>query len=280
MKAADTPLVSVIMGVFYRKSDTALLERSVRSILDQTYGNFEFLICDDGSSRESMALLEQFAEKDGRIRLVRGIEATDLSSKLNACLRLVRGMYVARMDDDDWSKPDRFEKQLQALEDHSDIAFAGSNVALCRDGKECGERLFPVFPQVKDFYMTQPFIHPSLMFRKEALDSVGGYSEDKRQVLCEDYDLLLRLYTKGFCGMNLQENLLKYSIPVTTKGNRKMCHRWNEAVTRYHRFRDLGVLPKAIPYVVKPLAVGLLPPGILNRLKLQHEKRRSDGSAA
>lgn len=280
MKTADTGKISVIMGVFYRRPDTALLERSVRSILAQTYRDFEFLICDDGSTWEAMTLLKQFEKQDSRVRLVRGIEATDLSSKLNACLHLAQGTYIARMDDDDWSAPDRLEKQIQALESRPDIAFVGSNVLLCRDGENCGERRFPEYPQVEDFYMTQPYIHPSLMFRKEALDSVGGYSEDERQILCEDYDLLLRLYAKGLRGMNLQESLLTYSIPTAAKGNRKMRHRWNETVTRYARFRELGALPKAWPYVLKPLAVGLFPPETLQKIKAQREKRCSDGSTA
>ena len=273
MKTADTPLISVIMGVFYRKEDTALLERSVWSILEQTYGNFEFLICDDGSSREAADVLNRFAEQDERIKLVRGIQRTDLAAKLNACLRLAKGAYIARMDDDDWSEPQRFEKQIRALYERPKIAFIGSNVLLCRNDQVCGERVFPELPQVKDFYVTQPFIHPALMFRKEALVRVDGYSENKGQVLCEDYDLLLRLYAVGYRGMNLQENLLKYSVSVTAKGNRKMRHRWNEAVTRYARFHDLGLLPLAWPFVLKPLVVGLLPSWLLAKIKCRSERK-------
>lgn len=234
------------MGVLYRKADTTPLERSVRSILQQTYKNWEFLICDDGSSQEALTTLARFARQDGRIQLVRGVPATDLASKLNAAsvkqeARILRGwMMMTGLNHS------RFETQIQALEDDRNIAFVGSNVALCRDGKDCGERRLPKFPDVKDFYITQPFIHPALMFRKEALDTVGGYSERKSQVLCEDYDLLLRLYANGFRGMNLQENLLTYSLPSTAKGRRRMRHRWNESVTRYERFRDLGRLPLGV----------------------------------
>lgn len=89
-------------------------------------------------------------------------------------------------------------------------------------------------------------------------------------MLCEDYDLLLRLYAKDFLGANLQQVLLTYTLPTTAKGKRKMIHRWNEAVTRWQRFRELGVLPGAFPWVVKPLAVGLLPEKLLKRVK---EKR-------
>ena len=60
---------------------------------------------------------------------------------------------------------------------------------------------------------------------------------------------------------------MDYTVPATAKGSRKMKHRWNEAVTRYGRFKELGVLPGALPYVVKPLAVGLLPEFILRKMK-------------
>lgn len=267
MQRYDTPTVSVAMGVLYKRAGLSLLRRSVSSILNQTYRDFEFLICDDGSVPEARRCLDAYSQQDERIRLIRSGDKLDLASKLNACLREARGQYIARMDDDDYSLPERFQKQANLLDKRADIAFVGSNVILFRDGVVCGERVFPKYPAVMDFYMTQPYIHPALMFRKEALDAVNGYSENKRQVLCEDYDLLLRLYTMGYQGMNLQEKLLEYTIPATPSGNRKMHHRWNEAVTRWERFRALGEMPFALPFVIKPLAVGLLPETLLKRFK-------------
>lgn len=142
-------------------------------------------------------------------------------------------------------------------------------MALVRGGKIIGERNLPEAPEVKDFYFTQPFIHPALLFRREALDAVGGYNESKNCLLCEDYDLLLRLYEHGFTGGNLQETLLDYTVPMTAKGNRTMAHRWNETLTRWKRFKALKQFPKALPFVVKPLLVGMLPERILGAWKLK-----------
>ena len=264
---SDKPFVSVAMGVRYRKSELYLLKRSISSILDQTYTDFELLICDDGSSPQAMKMLEQLTERNQRIHLIRPGNCLNLAPKLNACIRLSKGTYIARMDDDDYSAPERFEKQVHYLEENRDVSFAGCNVRLYRGGKIVGRRQFPDHPSVQDFYFVQPFIHPALMFRKEALVAAGGYSEDKHQILCEDYDLLLRLYAAGYTGVNLEEELLDYTVPQTAKGNRRMGHRWNEAVTRMARFRDLGVMPHAFPYVVKPLAVGLIPEPVLSRIK-------------
>lgn len=277
LNMSDNPLVSVIMGVRYTRPDTGLLGRAVRSVLAQTYHSLELLICDDGSTAAARALLEQLAGEDRRVKLIRDGACLDLAKKLNLCLSSASGDYIARMDDDDFSHPDRLEKQIRFLEEHDDISFVGSNVKLIRDGVDTGERKLPRRPGVEDFYVTQPYIHPALVFRAAALRAVGGYSESTGCVLCEDYDLLLRMYAQGMQGANLQECLLDYTVSAAAKGGRTMRHRRNEAVTRYKRFKELGKLPGAWPYVVKPLVVGLLPARVLDRLK-QWRADRADSS--
>lgn len=255
------------MGTLYRRTDLDYLQLSIESILNQTYGNFEFLICDDGSTPEAKQMLEAFREKDSRIKLIRPGNKIDLASKLNACIQEAAGGFIARMDDDDYAAPERFEKQLAFLEAHADVAFVGCSVTLLRDGVRTGARIFPEYPMVKDFFITQPYIHPTLMFRRQVLDKAGGYSEERRQFLCEDYDLLLRLYSMGYRGANLQEQLLVYRVS-TEKAHRKMIHRWNESVTRWERFRELRLLPYTFPFVLKPLAAGLVRRHILERHNL------------
>lgn len=263
----EIPLISVLMGVYYRRDSTELLHRSIQSILSQTYHRFELLICDDGSTDAAKKEIDLFVQSDMRVRLIRRENLISLPEKLNACLKLAKGALVARMDDDDFSYPDRFEKQAAYLVQHSEIDFVGSNVRLLRNNEILGVRQLPVRPEIRDFLFVQPFVHPTIMFRRNILLEIGGYSEDKHCRKCEDYDLLLRLYEFGFRGANLQESLLDYSIPATAKGSRTMRDRWNEAVTRHRRFQNLGLLPKAWPYVIKPLMVGLLPESVLAWVK-------------
>lgn len=261
------PLVSVLMGVRYRREDLALLERSVRSILAQTYRNIECLICDDGSTPEARALLDQFSQEDKRVKLLRGYPKLDLASKLNVCLANAKGAYIARMDDDDHSQPERLARQMDYLAEHPEVSFVGCCVELERDGCPAGERRLPERPTVQDFLFVQPFIHPTLIFHREVLEQVGGYSEEPRCVGCEDYDLLLRLYEKGYCGANMQEPLFRYTLPTTGSKGRTMALRFNEVKTRFVRFKGLGLLPGSFPYVIKPIAVGLIPAALLERLK-------------
>ena len=264
------PLISILMGVRYQRDDLSLLKRAICSIRGQTYSNWEFLICERDSFQVAQAYLKQIAKEDSRIRLIDSQGTAGLSGQLNRCLKVAKGEWIARMDDDDFSHSDRLAVQMEYLRKNPQVAFVGCNVALCQDGEDAGMWSFPENPKERDFYMTQPYIHPTLLFRREALERVRGYCEEKRCVLCEDYDLLLRLYVKGFLGANLQQVLFTYTLPTTAKGQRKMIHRWNEAVTRWQRFRELGVLPGALPWVVKPLVVGLLPEKLLKRVK---EKR-------
>ncbi len=266
----EIPQLSVIMGVYYHRKSLYLLKKSVESILDQSFGEFEFLICDDGSSSESRSFLDALAEKDRRVRLIRGAAAFDLATKLNFCLEHARAPLIARMDDDDFSHPDRFVRQLRALEAEPDIAFVGCCVDLYSHGRCIGQRILPAKPEIKDFLFTQPFIHPALVFRREALDAVHAYSEDRYCQLCEDYDLLLRLYEHGFRGVNIQESLLDYTL-----SGRKRTFRWrrNEAVTRWRRFSSLGLLPGALPYVFKPVILLLIPEPLLKELRKWHQRR-------
>lgn len=263
----NRPLISVAMGVYFRGQDLLCLQRSIESILNQTFGEFELLICDDGSSESAVNLIDSYAGLDSRIRLVRPGNCFRLPEKLNRCIQMAKGRYIARMDDDDWSHVDRFAKEIDALEQHPECAFVGCNVNLSCNGNIVGKRKLPEYPEVRDFFFVQPYIHPTLIFRASVLSEVDGYCEDKRCDLCEDYDLLLRLYAKGYKGMNLQADLLDYTIPANAHGKRRLCHRWNETVTRYLRFRELRVLPRAWPYVIKPIAVGLVPDPILRVLK-------------
>lgn len=261
------PLISVCMGVRYRQENLSLLERSVRSIQAQTYSNWEFLICERDSVPAARERLAKFVREDSRIRLIDGIGTAALSGQLNRCLAQARGNWIARMDDDDYSDPQRFTLQMDHLWKKPQVAFVGCVANLERDGQPAGLRQLPAKPEVKDFLFVQPFLHPALLFRREALAAVGGYSEEPRCLGCEDYDLLLRLYEAGYRGENLQDPLLTYTLPPIGSKKRTMALRWNEVKTRSARFRALGLLPGAFAYVIKPVVVGLLPPRMLERIK-------------
>lgn len=273
---SEAPLISVLMGIRYRREDIYLLKRAVNSILTQSYPNLEFLICENDSTEKAKDYLRRLEQEEARVRLIEGAGADTLAAKLNRCLRAATGQYIARMDDDDVSSPERFSIQMEYLQTHPKFAFVGSVANLERDGKAAGRRTLPEKPTVRDFYFVQPFLHPTLLFRREALEAAGCYCEKFRCDGCEDYDLLLRLYERGMAGANVQSPLLTYTLPPLGTSNRSMAFRWNEVKTRFVRFRALGLLPGAMPYVVKPLAVGLLPAGVVETLKERRQRDAGD----
>ena len=191
-------LISVVMGVRYRREDIALLKRAIDSILSQDLDDFEFIICERESTSDAKKLLSDYAKIDKKIILIDGNVCSSFAEQLNKCLSVANGRFIARMDDDDYSFPMRFRAQVDFLESHHEYAFVGCQCLFECDGKVVGKTSFPKEPESKDFLFSQPYIHPALMFRREAIDAAEGYSLLPRCVRCEDYDLLLRLYELGF----------------------------------------------------------------------------------
>ena len=112
-------LISVAMGVRYRRRELDLLQRAIASILGQSHANLELLICENDSVQEARELLEWYAARDSRIRLINGTGTSLLSEKLNRCIGAANGAWIARQDDDDASDPLRLERQLAFLQELS-----------------------------------------------------------------------------------------------------------------------------------------------------------------
>ena len=261
------PTVSVIMGVYNCKRFD-LLDKSIESIVGQTYTDWEFLICDDGSTdKTTYAHLKEFANKDSRIHVIGYSQNSGLSFALNTCLREVKGRYIVRQDDDDVSLPDRLHKLVDFAEENPQYAIIGSKAYVTDDNGIWGD--FPVeeTPDKKSFYWNSPFIHPTTLIRREALESVGGYRVAKETRRCEDYDLFMRMYAAGYKGFNIQEPLYEYRLINGKQKNRPMWQRIDEAVVRWKGFSQLGILLLGGLYVVKPLVIGIIPQMVLKRIK-------------
>lgn len=265
--SADTPIVSVIMGV-YNVGDGRRLELAVQSILAQTFEDWELILCDDGSTDGTLARLEALSLCDQRIKVLSNGTNRQLAATLNRCIACARGRYIARMDDDDVSHPERLEKQLRFMEEHPEISFCGTSAHYFSDEGVWGRRFPPVRPTKDDLLFTNPFIHPSMVIRREALLAVGGYSEEKIMRRAEDYDLWMRLYAAGYEGANLQEILFDYREDKDSFKKRAYRYRVDEARVRLRGFRTMGMLfPTGWIYVLKPLFVGLIPSTLLMALR-------------
>lgn len=246
--------VSVIMAVF-NESDN--LSRSVSSILNQSFGDFEFIICDDGSSDASADTLQSLTASDKRVRLLRNPVNQGHAYSLNRCLSIANGQYIARMDADDETSRERLAKQVDFLDSHPEYDFCGTNI-LCVESTGRAFRLTnPEIPSKRDFLWGTCFCHPTVMFRTQALKRAEGYRVAEETRKCEDYDLFMRMYAKGMHGYNIQEILYRYHFREREKNSFR--NRCSEAKVRYRGFRNLGLLPGAFFYVIKPLAAWMMP---------------------
>ncbi len=198
------PLVTVLMPVY---NAAKYIDESIQSILDQSYINFELLIINDGSTDNTTTIIQSYL--DPRIRLIEQ-EGKGISFALNTGLRAAQGEYIARFDADDICYPVRLEKQVNFLNDHPDYMLIGSDAEYIQEN---GDHLFDfrsisyTYEQILNrLYQFCPFIHSSVMFRKEAVLNAGGYSPFAQHF--EDYFLWVTLVKSGKC-CNLPEPLLK-----------------------------------------------------------------------
>lgn len=259
-------MISVIMGIYNEKNQNQVMQ-AIDSILEQTYCNLEFVICDDGSTPEFYQWLEEYCRKDERIHLIRKENNQGLAAALNSCLGVAKGSYIARMDADDISEVNRLEKQIEFMQQHPEYALVGCNADLIDDKGTWGERILVEKPQNKEFLRTSPFIHPSIVIKTDVLREMEGYSLEKYAERTEDYELFMRLYVAGYRGYNMQEKLFYYREDRNAYQKRKYRYRINESRVRYRGFRKLGILRGHIRYVIKPLLVGILPVGLVQRIR-------------
>ncbi|GAA0077159.1 glycosyltransferase EpsE [Clostridium sp. CTA-5] len=271
-------MISVIMGV-YNIGNKDILRTSIDSILNQTYKNFEFIICDDGSNDNTYKVLQCIAQKDKRIKLLRNNINLKAGVARNRCLKEAKGEFIAIMDADDYSAPERLEKQKNFLIKNAEFDFVG-----CK-GKYFNKKIndtndeywFCKYPKPKDFLVTLPFVHASIMFKKESLLKVSGYSTSKKVMRSEDYDLLMKLYVNGCKGANISNTLYYIRQDKNTFKRRKYRYRINESIVKYKGFKALKLMPIGIVFVIKPLIVGLIPIKLLNKIKkIYYTKKEGD----
>ena len=261
------PEISVIMGVYNQLNKKELLQ-AVNSILNQTIEDIEFIIYDDGSCAEAADILKEIAALDERIILIGQEENHGLAFSLNVCIGRASGKFIARMDADDISYPDRLRKQRDFLEEHPEYAWVGCCIDLFDENGVWGRRDMPAAPTEEDYLRFSPYAHPTVMYRADIFDTNSGYLESKDTLRCEDYEIFMRLRMAGLKGANMKERLFCYREDSGSFRKRNIRQRWNEAKCRFRNFKALGILfPKGWVYVLRPIIACLMPCGALEMYK-------------
>ncbi len=205
-------LVSVIMSVYNAEPD--MLRRSVESILNQTYQNIELILINDGAGEKGEEYINSIT--DERVRVIVNPYNMGLATSLNKGISIARGIYIARMDADDYSLPDRFSEQISYMEEHSNIDVLACITADICEGRLTGKigGLYKKFNnedmRIQFSLAPMPFPHPSVIFRTSFLkDNNLLYDEDYQRA--QDYNMWARCIEHGILG-SVQKVLLYYDI--------------------------------------------------------------------
>jgi glycosyltransferase involved in cell wall biosynthesis len=251
-----SPSVTVLMSVY---NGEEYLDAAVESILRQTYEDFEFLIIDDASTDESRSCLLTWAEKDDRIRLVLKDVNEGLGQALHDGVNMAQAPLIARMDGDDVAMPDRLEKQVAYFDEHPEADILGSwAVDIDEEGREKQYRRYPKeHDEIVRLIWTNPLVHPSVMMRKDAIESVGSYDPDVRKR--QDYELWFRCVAGGLRFANYPEALLRYRFTGDYYDRNDLKVAWRQAKIGWQGCRRVGAGPMAYIGVAVPLFRSLLP---------------------
>lgn len=260
------PKVSVIMGV-YNTGKKEILEKAINSILNQTFKDFEFIICDDGSTDDTLKLIQEICKNDNRVIIIKNEKNMGLAYTLNKCLEIAKGEYIARMDADDESLLNRFEKQVEILEQNSDIGVVNCNINVFDNEGIYGERIYNENITKKDFLLNNPIVHPAVMVRKKAYDLVKNYRDINITYRNEDYDLFMRMQINNIKMYTIQDKLFNFREDKNSYGRRKYRYRINEYKVKLENFKKMGFIPKYYLYCLKPLIVGIIPIKMLKKIR-------------
>lgn len=217
--SASTPLVTVVIPSF--NEDPYIVRASLESIRAQTFTDFECIVIDESSRTELAEACRVVCSEDPRFIYNHPTERLGLPRSLNLAISKARGQLIARFDSDDVCMPDRLALQVAFLQAHPEISVVGGALdIISNDGKLLAHRSYPQTSTAiaKGMQLTTTIAHPTVMYRKEAIERHGGYNPD----FCfgEDLDLWLRWLNAGLHFANLPQVLVQYRQDNTRRDQR------------------------------------------------------------
>jgi glycosyltransferase involved in cell wall biosynthesis len=266
-----SPKVSVLLPAYNAEK---YIKQSIDSILNQTFTDFEFIIIDDCSTDSTWEIIKSYEKKDNRIVAVRNKQNLGIAGNLNKAISLSKGEYLARMDADDWSYPDRFQKQIDILEADKHTGIVGGFIDICDEELNVLYlRKYDITDTEirKNLFKNSPFCHPAVMYRHEVtLDN--EYNIELSPT--EDYDFYFRVGNQWKFS-NLKDTLLKYRTSKTQSSSLKANRQ--QYLTLYIRLKAIveygykastkDILSSLMQLVLIPLLPQLIKVSLFNLLR-------------
>ena len=262
----NEPLISIVMSV---KNGSLSLDKCLNSILNQTFAKWEFIICDDGSSDDSLRILHRYASEDSRFVILHNETNMGLAYSLNRCISFSKSNILARQDCDDYSDIHRFERQYDFIVRHPEYAIVGTYWSNVDEFGNITKKEILCQPTVDDMIRGGVFMHPTWMMQKNLLEKVGFYTVNKYTMRSQDYHLVLKLFGEGMKIYNMPEFLYFYSADSSTINRSKVSLRNMKRIKalmwiRFDGYKRNHVSIWKYIYVLKPLLIALIPQFVLN----------------
>ena len=188
------------------------VDKAIKSIINQTYQNIEFIIIDDSSDDNSFKIIKKWADKDEKIKVVKNSTNIGLTKSLNKAIKICQGEFIARQDADDVSFASRLEKQVDFLKKNKQFAFCGCDSIRKQNRDQKLVYFFEYNEIKKNLILENCFIHPSILIRTSILKTYGAY--DETYYYGQDYELWCRLiYRHKLKAKTLHDKLIIMNIP-------------------------------------------------------------------
>lgn len=266
MDNLSKPRISVLMAI-YNCANT--LEEALDSLYNQTYQDFQIILCDDGSTDNTYQIAKTYAEKHQNIILLKNEKNLKLAGALNRCLEYANTEYIARMDGDDISMPTRFEKEINFLDAHPEYAVVSCPMIYFDEKGDWGKGKAVEIPTTDIFKYSAPHTHAPCMVRTAVMKEVEGYTDTKRTIRVEDYYLWYKIYKAGYKGYNLQEHLYKMRDDKNAVARRTFQNRWNSTLVKYEALKSFNI-SNSLLYALIDVLKAFIPPFLM---KLIRQKR-------
>lgn len=273
---SNNSLVSIIIPTYNR---TELLKLAVDSVLNQTFKEWELIIIDSGTDGKTEDMIRTSYEGTGNIRYFRIEKSKNpgISTYLNYGIGLSRGKYIARLDDDDtWFYREKLEEQFRFLEENPDYVLVGGGVIMIDKNRKEMKRYIKkeTDSEIRKYALLScPFDHPAVVFRKDAFDRTGGYSDVE---IGEDWILFLKLGLEGKF-YNMQKYYIEYlqaAQGMSYKNELKTSVEELKTITKFRKHYPNYWLGLVI--TTAQMSYSILPSFIRNKLhyKIRYVKRK------
>lgn len=266
----ENELVTVIMSEY--NTNEQLLDQSIKSILNQTYKNIEFIIIDDSGNMDLRKRIKKY--KDQRIKVYTNKKNMGLVYSLNKAVKLAKGQYIARMDTDDISKPNRIEKQIAFMKAHKEISVLASRCNYYDEDGIWGESTFYGEMTKQIMLNGNKITHPTVMYKKETIQNAGGYLDYSR---CEDTATWTNLISKNYRFYVMKDVLLDYHLSKNDYKKRSIRNRFDSFRNIREQYIKLSPSKKQIMKAyIKLIISSVIPQAIIYKYHRKKLGRKNE----